>query len=73
MPGLNLIDVIWPMMAATSLTLAVIFFFIWIHLRAQRDYLAFALFAVCVWFYTFGEWSLMRATTPEPTATPCAG
>jgi two-component system sensor kinase FixL len=65
MPGLNLIDVIWPMMAATSLTLAVIFFFIWIHLRAQRDYLAFALFAVCVWFYTFGEWSLMRATTPE--------
>lgn len=65
MPGLNLIDVIWPMMAATSLTLAVIFFFIWIHLRAQRDYLAFALFAVCVSFYTFGEWSLMRATTPE--------
>lgn len=65
MSGLNLINAIWPMMAATSLTLAVIFFFIWIRLRAQRDYLAFSLFALCVWFYTLGEWSLMRATTPE--------
>lgn len=65
MPGLNLIDVIWPMMAATSLTLAIIFFFIWLRLRAQRDHLALALFAVCVWFFTLGEWSLMRATTPE--------
>jgi PAS domain S-box-containing protein len=63
MSGLNLINAIWPMMAATSLTLAVIFFFIWIRLRAQRDYLAFSLFAVCVWFFTLGEWSLMRATT----------
>jgi signal transduction histidine kinase len=65
MSGLNLINVVWPMMAATSLTLAIIFFFIWLRLRAQRDYLAFALFAVCVWFFTLGEWSLMRATTPE--------
>ena len=65
MSGVNLINTIWPMMAATSLTLAVIFFFIWIRLRAQRDYLAFSVFALCVWFYTLGEWKLMRATSPE--------
>ncbi len=62
---MNLINALWPMMAATSLTLAIIFFFIWIRLRSQRDYLAFCVFAICVWFCTLCEWLMMRSTTPQ--------
>ncbi len=64
MLGMNLINLVWPMMAATSLTLAVIFLFVWSRLRSQRDYLAFAVFAICVCAYTLGELFLMRAGSP---------
>lgn len=64
MLGMNLINLVWPMMAAASLTLALIFLFVWGRLRSQRDYLAFAVFAACVCAYTFGELLLMRSDSP---------
>lgn len=59
------INVLWPMMAATSLTLALICVLIWFRQRSRHEYVAFSVFAACVWFFTMGEWLLMRADSPQ--------
>lgn len=63
--GMSWINILWPMMAATSLTLALICVLIWFRQRSRHEYVAFAVFAVSVWFFTIGEWLLMRADSPR--------
>lgn len=65
MLGMSWINILWPMMAATSLTLALICVLIWFRQRSRQEYVAFSVFAVSVWFFTIFEWLLMRADSPQ--------
>lgn len=62
------IEVVWPMMAAASLTLAWIHTVIWIMRREQRVHLLFAVAAASVSGIAVLELVEMRATTTETFA-----
>ena len=59
------IDLLWPMIAAASLTLAAVHLVIWFKQKSQRGNLLFALTAASVAVISIFELLLMRARTPE--------
>jgi len=61
--------IIWSMMAASSLTLAVIHLFVWFRLRGRYSHLLFFFLAVSVAAFGWCELLLMRSATPEVYAT----
>ncbi len=62
---MNLISVLWPMIAAACLTLAVIHFFAWLQQRAMRANLLFCVFAVSTAILAGLELLMMHAQSPE--------
>ncbi len=58
------ITIIWSMIAASCLTLGVIYFVVWYRSRASLAPLLFSLSAVSTAAFAFFELSLMRAETP---------
>lgn len=62
---MNWIDIVWPMMAAACLTLALIHLLIWFNQSHQTAYLMFALTAMSVAVLAIFELLAMRAPTPE--------
>lgn len=62
------IDVVWPMMSAASLTLALIHLVIWIKRRNQPVHLLFAIAAAAVSAIALLELMELRAATPEDFA-----
>lgn len=69
MPHLNWIDLLWPMGAASSLTLAVVHLFIWFKQKRHIANLLFAFTAVAVAGMSMLEMAMMNARTPEQYAT----
>ncbi|MGY1458375.1 MULTISPECIES: PAS domain S-box protein [unclassified Luteimonas] len=65
MLGLSWINLVWPMVAAASLTLAGIHLVIWCRQRSQHANVLFALTAVSVALISMFELALMRARTPD--------
>lgn len=63
------IDIVWPMMGAVSLTLALIHLLIWFHQRTQPAHLLFSLAAGSVTILAIFEVLVMRAQTPEQYAS----
>jgi len=61
---MNWIEIVWPMMAAASVTLALIYFAIWLKGRTQPAHLMFALLAMSVAVIAAFELMMMRAQTP---------
>lgn len=59
------IDIVWPMMAAASLTLGLIQLLIWLRQRSRWEHLAFFVLAVSVAGFGAVEWLLIRASSPE--------
>jgi two-component system, LuxR family, sensor kinase FixL len=65
---MNGIDVLWPMMGAASLTLALIHLMIWARQREEAAHLIFGIAATSVAALSLCELLLMRATTPDEYA-----
>jgi two-component system, LuxR family, sensor kinase FixL len=63
------IVILWSMMAASSLTLAVIHLFVWFRQPGSYSHLLFALLAVSAAVFGGFELVLMQAPTPEVYAT----
>ena len=59
------IDLLWPMIAAASFTLAAVHLVIWFKQKSQRANVLFALTAASVGVISIFEWFLMRARTAE--------
>ena len=62
------IVIVWSMMAASSLTLAVIHLFVWFRQRGDYSHLLFFLLAVSAAAFGWFELLLMQSTTPEAYA-----
>jgi two-component system, LuxR family, sensor kinase FixL len=65
MLGMSWIDLLWPMLAAASFTLAAVHLMIWFKQPSQRANVLFALTAASVGVISLLELFLMRARTPE--------
>jgi two-component system, LuxR family, sensor kinase FixL len=65
---MNWIDILWPMMAAASLTLALIHMFVWFKHRRQTDHILFALAATSVAAVGIFELLTMRTLVPSTYA-----
>jgi len=63
------IDMAWPMVGATSLTLGLIYLLIWLRQRSQHGYLLFFVAAAAVAAFSLFELRMMRATTADEYAT----
>jgi PAS domain S-box-containing protein len=63
------IDVVWPMMSAASLTLALIHVGSWYKQRDLTDHLALGMVCLGVGAIAILEWLMMRAQTPNEFAT----
>ena len=59
------IHIVWPMMGAASLTLALIHFLVWAKDRSLTDHLMFAVICVAVSVVSIFELKMMHARTPE--------
>lgn len=59
------INIVWPMIAAACLTLALIHLGIWFKQRPQYAYLAFSILALTVASFAVFEWLLMRSETTQ--------
>lgn len=59
------IDIAWPMLGATSLTLGLVHLLVWIRRPAQHAYLLFFVTAVLVAVFTVFELRMMRAASPD--------
>ena len=57
--------IVWTMVAAASLTLALVHVLVWLLDRRRLDNLAFCVLAVSVAAIARGEYGLMRAATPQ--------
>jgi PAS domain S-box-containing protein len=64
MPEISWVVVAWSMMAAASLTLALIHFVVWLRQRAERGHLLFFALAISAAAFAWFELLLMRASTP---------
>lgn len=62
---MNWIDIVWPMMGAASLTLALIHLLIWFKQGRQTAHLMFAVTAMSVAALAIFELLMMRAPTPD--------
>ena len=62
------IVIVWSMMAASSLTLAVIHLFVWFRQLGDLSHLLFALLAVSAGVFGGFELVLMQSATPEAYA-----
>src|SRR4051812_840480 len=62
---MNWIHVLWPMVAAGCLTVAMIHLVIWVHDKQSIIHLLFAVAALAVAGVATGELQMMLATTPE--------
>src|SRR5712671_2300375 len=62
---MNWIDIIWPMMGAASLTLALIHLLVWLKQGRQTAHLMFAMTAISVASLAIFELLMMRAPTPD--------
>src|SRR5690606_15665683 len=65
MPELNWIQLLWPMGAASSLTVGIVHLFIWFKQRRQVANLLFAATAAAVAGMSMLELGMMNARTPE--------
>jgi two-component system sensor kinase FixL len=63
------IDIVWPMMSAASLTLALIHVVTWYKQRDLTDHLALGAICLGVGAIAILEWLMMRAQTPTDFAT----
>ena len=63
------IQIVWPMAASASLTLAAMHFAVWLKDRTAWAYLLFFLTATAAAAMAFFELSMMRAETPEQFST----
>ena len=59
------VDILWVMMAAASLTLALIHLFVWIQQRRQREHLLFFILAISAAVFGAFELAMMHAETPS--------
>ena len=59
------VTVIWSMGASACLTLAVMYFVVWLKNRTTRAHLLFSLTAASTAVFAFFELSMMRAQTPQ--------
>src|SRR4051812_2553211 len=59
------LTIAWSMAASACLTLSVIFLIIWLKQRADSYYLLFSLAAIAIAGVAAGEYSMMRARTPQ--------
>lgn len=59
------IDILWIMMAAASLTLALIHLFVWTQQRRQREHLLFFFLAISAAVFGAFELAMMHAETPS--------
>jgi len=64
----NWIDIVWPMMGATSLTLGLIYLLVWLRERTQLSQLVFSFAAISVCALSIFELLAMRADTPAEYA-----
>jgi hypothetical protein len=62
------IDIVWPMMSAASLTLALVHVVTWYKQRGLADHLALGLICFGVGAIAILEWQMMRAQTPADFA-----
>ncbi len=62
------IDIAWPMIGATSLTLGLIYLLVWVRQPTQFGYLLFFLLAASVAAFSIFELRMMRAATPDEYA-----
>lgn len=62
---MNWVDIVWPMISASSLTLAVIYLFVWLRQRQRWPHLLFALAAASVSAVALIELAMMRTTSVE--------
>src|SRR5688500_16815498 len=65
MLGMSWIDLLWPMIAAASLTLAAVHLVIWSKQKSEHANFLFALTAASVAVISIFELFMMRAQTPE--------
>ena len=63
------IDIVWPMIGATSLTLGLIYLLVWARQPGRYGYLLFFLAAASVAVFSIFELRMMRAATPDVYAT----
>src|SRR5207342_627585 len=61
--GMSWMDIAWPMMGAASLTLALVYFLLWIGQRREYPYLMFSLAASSVGALAILELLAMRTTS----------
>jgi two-component system, LuxR family, sensor kinase FixL len=66
---MNLVTIIWSMVASACFTLAGIYLLVWFNNRTARAYLLFSLSAVAVTAFAFCELWVMLAQTPEEFGT----
>ena len=62
------IDIAWPMIGATSLTLGLIYLLVWVRQPSQYGYLLFFLTAASVAVFSIFELRMMRAAAPDEYA-----
>ena len=62
------IDIAWPMIGATSLTLGLIYLLVWVRQPPHYGYLLFFLTAASAAVFSIFELRMMRAATPEEYA-----
>ena len=62
------IDIAWPMIGATSLTLGLIYLLVWVRQPTHYGYLLFFLTAASAAVFSIFELRMMRAATPEEYA-----
>lgn len=63
------VTVVWSMIASACLTLALIYFLVWLRNRAGRAQLLFSLTAAATAVFAFSELRIMRAETPAELLT----
>jgi PAS domain S-box-containing protein len=63
--SMNWVTIIWSMLAAVCLTLALIHGLVWVWRRQAQANLLFALIAIATAGLAVSEWWMMRADTPE--------
>lgn len=66
---MNLVATLWPMIAATALTLGMVHLMVWWQNREKTERLFFALMTGSTAGMAFAEMGMMMATTPEECAT----
>lgn len=65
---MNWIDIVWPILGGTSLTLGMVHLLVWLRQRDQRAHLMFGLAAGSIAILAIFELLMMRAQTPTAYA-----